>query len=96
MMDFSQLPLPQVAGAPIDPFKIFEGLPRLSGAPNDLWRGQADALTQWHTARDKSDVLLSLNTGAGKTIAGLLVAKSFVNEGLENVAYVCPTIDLVN
>jgi len=26
---------------------------------------------------------------------GLLIAKSFVNEGLDNVLYVCPTIDLV-
>lgn len=94
-MDFSSLPLPKMAKAPDDPFKIFAGLPRLPGAPNDLWRGQADALRNWHDNREKRDVLLSLNTGAGKTIVGLLIAKSLVNEGLENVIYVCPTIDLV-
>lgn len=93
--DFSKLSLPKSAKAQIDPFKIFGALPRLEGAPNDLWRGQADALEQWHENRGKSDILLSLNTGAGKTLAGLLIAKSFVNEGLDNVLYVCPTIDLV-
>src|SRR5690606_9773066 len=50
----------------------------------------------WHVTRAKPDVLVSLNTGAGKTIAGLLIAQSLVNEGLENVVYVCSTIDLVN
>src|SRR5437867_12095258 len=93
--DFGQLSVPTSGGAPTDPFKIFASLPRLEGAPNDLWRGQAEALTQWEKVRDENDVLISLNTGAGKTLAGLLIAKSFVNEGLENVLYVCPTIDLV-
>lgn len=93
--DFGQLSVPKSSGAPTDPFKIFASLPRLERAPNDLWRGQAEALAQWNDAREKRDVLISLNTGAGKTLAGLLIAKSFVNEGLENVLYVCPTIDLV-
>lgn len=96
VLNFSQLSLPQVGGAPVDPIKIFEALPRIPGAPNDLWRGQADALQQWHDERLKNDVLVSLNTGAGKTLVGLLIAKSLVNEGLQNVLYVCPTIDLVN
>jgi Type III restriction enzyme, res subunit len=95
VFDFNHLSLPKTGGAPTDPFKIFAGLPRLPGAPNDLWRGQADALSQWDAARSKNDVLISLNTGAGKTLLGLLIAKSFVNEGLDNVIYVCPTIDLV-
>ena len=37
----------------------------------------------------------SLNTGAGKTIVGLLIAQSLVNEAVDNVVYVCSTIDLV-
>lgn len=95
MIDFSQLSLPQTGAAPTDPIKIFESLPRVPGAPNDLWRGQAQALSEWHQARNAEDVLLSLNTGAGKTVVGLLLAKSLVNEGLQNVLYVCPTVDLV-
>lgn len=94
-MDFSKLGTPKATERPADPIKIFERLPNLPGTPNDLWRGQADALIQWNDARDKNDVLISLNTGAGKTLVGLLVAQGLVNEGVQNVIYVCATIDLV-
>lgn len=94
-MDFSRLGSAKKAKASIDPIKIFEALPSLSGTPNDLWRGQDKALSDWHAVRAKSDVLISLNTGAGKTIVGLLIAQSLVNEELDNVIYVCSTIDLV-
>ena len=95
MMDFSKLGRSKKAQAPTDPIRIFETLPSLSGTFNDLWRGQDKALTEWNAARDRHDVLVSLNTGAGKTIVGLLIAQSLVNEGLQNVLYVCSTIDLV-
>ncbi len=93
--DFSRLGSTKKAPAPTNPIKIFATLPSLSGTFNDLWQGQAKALTGWHDNRDKRNVLVSLNTGAGKTIVGLLIAQSLVNEGLENVLYVCSTIDLV-
>ncbi len=95
-MDFSRLGSANKPATPTDPIKIFEALPSLKDTPNDLWRGQAQALTEWNSVRDRSDVLVSLNTGAGKTIAGLLIAQSLVNEGIPNVVYLCSTIDLVN
>lgn len=94
-MDFSKLGSTKNASAPTDPIKIFEALPSLSGTFNDLWRGQDKALVDWNAARKKQDVLVSLNTGAGKTIVGLLIAQSLVNEGLDNVLYLCSTVDLV-
>lgn len=95
-MDFSQLGTTAKKIAPVEPIKLFESLPSLENTPNDLWRGQAEALTNWHAVRNSKDVLVSLNTGAGKTIVGLLIAQSLVNEGVGNVIYVCSTIDLVN
>lgn len=94
-MDFSQLSSAPKKITPIDPIKIFESLPSLQNTPNDLWRGQAEALNNWNEVRHKKDILVSLNTGAGKTIVGLLMAQSLVNEGVENVIYLCSTIDLV-
>lgn len=94
-MDFSKLGGPRKTEALIDPIRIFETLPSLSGTFNDLWRGQDMALSDWHSERHRDDVLVSLNTGAGKTIVGLLIAQSLVNEGLQNVLFVCSTIDLV-
>ena len=94
-MDFSQLGRSRKKALPTDPIRIFESLPSLVDTPNDLWRGQDKALTDWKAVRDYQDVLISLNTGAGKTIVGLLIAQSLVNDGTENVLYVCSTIDLV-
>jgi hypothetical protein len=94
-MDFGSLKSSSDSKPPTDPIRIFEASPSLSDTFNDLWRGQADALTKWNKARTESDVLVSLNTGAGKTVVGTLIAQSLVNEGLQNVLYVCSTIDLV-
>ncbi|MBJ3786350.1 DEAD/DEAH box helicase family protein [Devosia sediminis] len=94
-MDFSKLGSTKKAPSPVDPVKIFEALPSLPGTFNDLWRGQDKALVDWHAARKRPDVLVSLDTGAGKTIVGLLIAQSLVNEGLQNVLYLCSTVDLV-
>jgi len=96
IMDFSQLKRPSRNIKPLNPIEIFEKLPNLPDTPNDLWRGQTEALEQWHENRKKSDALIALNTGAGKTLVGLLIAQSLVNEGLENVTYLCGTIDLVH
>ncbi len=94
-MDFSKLGSSSKKVTPTDPIQLFEALPSLPTTPNDLWRGQAEALKDWHDKRSNQDVLVSLNTGAGKTIVGILIAQSLVNEGLENVVYVCSTRDLV-
>lgn len=94
-MDFSQLKRPTRNQKPVDPISIFERRPSLPNTPNDLWRGQTEALRKWHEKRSESDVLVSLNTGAGKTMVGLLIAQSLVNEGVENVTYLCGTNDLV-
>ena len=95
-MDFNKLKSTTRQRNPIDPLRIFETLPSLDDTPNDLWRGQAGALVDWHQVRENEDVLITLNTGAGKTIVGLLVAQSLLNELSDNVVYACSTIDLCN
>ena len=66
MMDFSRLGSATKPKAPTNPIKIFETLPSLTGTPNDLWRGQAKALSEWEEVREKRDVLISLNTRCWK------------------------------
>jgi superfamily II DNA or RNA helicase len=71
---------------PTDPIQIFERRPSIEGGFDDLWRGQAEALEDWNkNHRNTDDTLITLNTGAGKTVVGLLIAQSLVNEGVENV-----------
>lgn len=95
MIDFGSFRKPDVRNQSADPREIFKRRPSGEGAANDLWRGQAEALTNWFTGA-KSDTLILLNTGAGKTIIGLLIAQSYLNQGFRNVLYACGTIDLVH
>ena len=80
---------------PTDPEAIFRRAPKRADSFADLWRGQTDALRAWNARRNRPDLLITLNTGAGKTVIGNLIAQSLVNEGLRNVIYACGTIDLV-
>ena len=93
--DFDKLNRPSAKRAPVDPIELFRTAPALVATPNDLWQGQSKALELWHQRRAKRDILISLHTGAGKTIVGLLAAQSLVNEGLARVLYVCATNDLI-
>src|SRR5580698_8261104 len=94
-MSFSAIPPLSSKPPSSDPFDIFARRPSLPGTPNDLWGGQRDALQEWVKARKKRDVLISLNTGSGKTMLGILIAQSLANEKHGKVVYVCSTIDLV-
>lgn len=93
--DFGSLQRPSTAVREIEPRALLRSLPVREGAINDLWDGQAQALAAWHEKRDRSDNLILLNTGAGKTIVGLIIAESLRRETSGNVVYVCPTNDLV-
>lgn len=94
--DFGNLKVPGKPSNETDPRAILRSLPVRSGAINDLWDGQAQALTQWNENRTKSDNLILLNTGAGKTIVGLLIAESLRREHQGNVVYLCANNDLVS
>jgi hypothetical protein len=94
MIDFGSFRTPDKKNRPADPREIFKRRPSGEGAANDLWQGQAEALEKWFVG-DQQETLILLNTGAGKTIIGLLIAQSYVNQGVPNVLYACSTIDLV-
>lgn len=73
----------------LDPRDVFNALPRAPGY--DYLRGPQDqVLEQWHERRSERDLVVKLNTGGGKTIVGLLIARSCLNEGAGPVAYLTP------
>ena len=94
MFDFGNFRKPDQRTRPTDPREIWKRRPAGEGAANDLWQGQAEALGKWFEDQ-KDESLILLNTGAGKTIIGLLIAQSYVHQGLRNVVYACSTSDLV-
>lgn len=88
---------PAVKARHVDPEELFRSLKiRPASSVKELWAPQADALRQWHHARANEDVLFRLNTGAGKTLIGLVAAQSLVNESKGKVVYCCATNQLVD
>lgn len=94
-MDFSNLSAPKKIDGSTDPVEIFQKSKVVDPAINDLWLAQGDALREWDSSRANSDVSIVLNTGAGKTLVGLLIAQSLVNETRGKVLYACSSIQLV-
>lgn len=57
---------------------------------------QAQVLTQWHEdKRAKRDIVIKVNTGGGKTIDGLVILQSYLNNGIGPALYVAPSVYLV-
>jgi len=95
LIDLSSLIKVAASKRIVEPIELFQSLSVQDKAVNDLWLAQGDALRKWHENRHKSDVTIALNTGAGKTLVGLLVAQSLVNETRKGVVYACSSIQLV-
>lgn len=94
MVDFDKLRTKKQKPKAIDPLEIFRRLPKPPGI-NDLYTSQADVLQAWFGTRTTRDVILKLHTGGGKTLVGLLMAQSTLNETSEPVLYLTPTQQLV-
>jgi replicative superfamily II helicase len=53
-------------------------------------------LKEWFTQRrELKDVIVKLHTGQGKTLIGLLILQSKLNQTGEPALYVCPNNNLV-
>src|SRR5437016_5618758 len=94
MVDFNKLLDEDASPAPLDPAEIFHSLPR-TGTKFDYLRDvQGKVLEAWHGRRDERDVVVKMNTGSGKTLVGLLMLQSVLNEQLGPALYVCPNNQL--
>ena len=94
-IDFSKIPAHRRQTKPVHPIELFQASAVTDGNINDLWLAQGDALREWHDHRTDKDVAVVLNTGAGKTLVGLLIAQSLVHETQRQVVYACSSIQLV-
>lgn len=96
MVDFKKHLGRKTATKTIDPIEIYKTLDRASDK-GDLRHLQKVILTEWHTAwRAKRDVIVKVHTGQGKTLLGLLMLQSKLNEGKGPALYLCPNHFLVN
>ena len=75
-----------------DPTKIFDVLPdkneKYAGYLRDV---QSEVLKKWDLeGREAHDVVIKMNTGSGKTVVGLLILQSYLNEKKGPCVYVVP------
>ncbi|NJN68172.1 MAG: DEAD/DEAH box helicase family protein [Chloroflexaceae bacterium] len=94
-MDFERLYTSKQQESIVDPIEIFRYLPKPAGI-NDLYISQAEVLKTWFQNRDQRDTVIKLHTGGGKTLVGLLIAQSVLNETGEPVLYVSSNKQLVD
>jgi replicative superfamily II helicase len=94
MVDFEQLRKARAKAPALSPREIFTRLPKPAGI-NDLYASQAEVLDQWFERRPERDLVLKLPTGGGKTLVGLLIGQSALNEKQGPVVYFAPTTQLV-
>ena len=55
--------------------------------PRDI---QTEVMNRWFEVRDQQDNVIKLNVGSGKTVVGLLLLQSSINEGRGPALYVTP------
>ena len=96
MVDFDKLLGKTELVKVIDPIAIFANLDKESGKEY-LRPPQESVLREWHEKlRSQRDTIIKLHTGQGKTLIGLAILQSYINEGLGPVVYICPNNYLVN
>lgn len=71
---------------PRDIFFTLDRAPSFS-FPRDI---QTEVMNHWFDDRDKRDSVIKLNVGSGKTLVGLLLLQSSLNEGKGPALYVAP------
>lgn len=79
----------------IEPREIFMTLPFKPpgyGYPRDV---QSEVWKKWYEIRNEKNVILKMNTGSGKTVVGLMILQSSLNEGKGPAIYAVPDAFLV-
>lgn len=94
-MDFDRLFREAQRETPTEPRELYASLPQKAEGYGYLRDVQGQVLTAWYARRDERDLIIKVNTGAGKTIDGLVILQSYLNEGHGPALYVAPTPYLV-
>ena len=96
MVDFKKRLKKHAATKPLNPVELYESLDRASDK-GPLRPVQTHVLSAWHeTLREQRDLIIKLHTGQGKTLIGLLMLQSRLNETKHPALYLCPNHFLVD
>lgn len=88
--DFTKLSSGSALAGLTEPATLFDALPNKAEGYGYLRAVQKAVLDVWYTRRNDQDVVIKTNTGGGKTIVGLLMLQSSLNEKKGPAAYLAP------
>lgn len=89
MIDFAKLGKTKIHSN-FEPRDIFMALPiknKKYEYPRDV---QSEVWKSWYEKRNQKNTIIKMNTGSGKTVVGLLILRSCLNEGKGPAVYVVP------
>ena len=96
-IDFGKINSGNTSNTALHPREIFTALPNKKEGkfeyPRDV---QTQVWENWFQRREEQDLVIKMNTGSGKTVVGLLILKSCLNEGKGPAVYVVPDNYLVS
>jgi hypothetical protein len=95
-LDFRKITTGQQLDTLVSPRDIFTALPAKGQGFGYLRDVQGQVLDAWEKRRNERDLAVKMNTGTGKTIVGLLVLQTCLNEGAGPGLYVAPTTYLAS
>ena len=95
MVNFKELAHQKELNPIVEPRNLFQTL-RLNKTFEYLRDVQGDVLDEWYEHRNRRDIVIKMNTGSGKTLVGLLLLRSRLNEGKGPALYLCPNNHLVS
>lgn len=88
---FDGLSSENIATTTVDPKRLFRVLSKPPTSrfqfPHDI---QSEVWDQWFERREEPDLVIKMNTGSGKTVIGLILLKSSLNEGVGPAVYLVP------
>lgn len=90
-IDFGKIKSGTTSNTALNPREIFTALPSKEAGkfeyPRDV---QTQVWESWFARKDEQDLVIKMNTGSGKTVVGLVILKSCLNEGKGPAVYVVP------
>ncbi len=90
-IDFGKITSGNTSNTAIHPREIFAALPAKKEGKYEYPRDvQTQVWEYWFSRRNEKDLVVKMNTGSGKTVVGLLILKSCLNEGKGPAVYIVP------
>jgi hypothetical protein len=89
-LNFGKLSEESLVDKEVNPREIFSLLPEKHPKykyPRDV---QSEVWSRWFERRNQRDIVVKMNTGGGKTVVGLIILKSCLNDGTGPAVYLAP------